>query len=630
MYAPIRMPGPLFDEIAAGGGSREAVAFLVEGERTRRLLLLRELLDRLDEHPGILGPLDAAEIWPVLERAAARAPRPVERLLLSPQVGSWLAHTLRRLHGTASGPPLWADAGQLAAVAATAALLAGTGAELTLPARAATLSLPTLGLIRLPRPPADAFHPVRVSVSSGTLTVRQEKTGRATSAGTGETRGGGTSGGTGGRQGDLVVVRPLTDPESAHWLPVHRLPVHPPAQAGPRAGTGPHQVQLDDIDPYRDLDEPIAPSRVGPEELSRWQDLFRDALSVLRRDDAEAGALRPEEISRIVPWHPQDSGRKLPVPAAGLSASTGDAFGSMVVARPGNGLALAETLVHEFQHSKLGALLHLFPMLDDDRDERYYAPWRSDPRHLPGLLHGAYAFVGVAGFWRDRMGDKAADPEELAPFQFALRRLQTRMVLRTLATRARLTGPGRRLVAGLTHTVDGWLREPVDGGAAERAGAAAAGHRVEWRLRNLRCPESERTALLAAFGSGDVPVSVPGQPPLITPAAADRAYWQDTRGSLYLRPRPAPGAAATADELLTAGDATAARDRYEAGARALAGDPHPMAGWLLAQAALCPGHRRLLARPERFAAVAGEYDPGSWDRIARWLARTAPASRTSP
>lgn len=421
MYAPIRMPGPLFDEIAAGGGSREAVAFLVEGERTRRLLLLRELLDRLDEHPGILGPLDAAEIWPVLERAAARAPRPVERLLLSPQVGSWLAHTLRRLHGTASGPPLWADAGQLAAVAATAALLAGTGAELTLPARAATLSLPTLGLIRLPRPPADAFHPVRVSVSSGTLTVRQEKTGRATSAGTGETRGGGTSGGTGGRQGDLVVVRPLTDPESTHWLPVHRLPVHPPAQAGPRAGTGPHQVQLDDIDPYRDLDEPIAPSRVGPEELSRWQDLFRDALSVLRRDDAEAGALRPEEISRIVPWHPQDSGRKLPVPAAGLSASTGDAFGSMVVARPGNGLALAETLVHEFQHSKLGALLHLFPMLDDDRDERYYAPWRSDPRHLPGLLHGAYAFVGVAGFWRDRMGDKAADPEELAPFQFALR-----------------------------------------------------------------------------------------------------------------------------------------------------------------------------------------------------------------
>ncbi|MFC8694308.1 aKG-HExxH-type peptide beta-hydroxylase [Streptomyces parvus] len=36
-------------------------------------------------------------------------------------------------------------------------------------------------------------------------------------------------------------------------------------------------------------------------------------------------------------------------------------------------------------------------MLDDDRTEEHHAPWRPDPRRLPGLLHGAYAFVGVAG-----------------------------------------------------------------------------------------------------------------------------------------------------------------------------------------------------------------------------------------
>ncbi|WP_258045012.1 HEXXH motif-containing putative peptide modification protein, partial [Streptomyces sp. SM11] len=150
-------------------------------------------------------------------------------------------------------------------------------------------------------------------------------------------------------------------------------------------------------------------------------------------------------------------------PVEGLSGSTADAFGSMVVAGPPDGASLAETMVHEFQHSKLGALLHLFAMLDDDREEEHYAPWCPDPRHLPGFLHGAYAFVGVAGFWRARIGDRAADPLDLAPFRFALRRIQTRTVLRTLATRARLTGPGRRLVAGLTCTVDGWLREPVDG-----------------------------------------------------------------------------------------------------------------------------------------------------------------------
>ena len=46
------------------------------------------------------------------------------------------------------------------------------------------------------------------------------------------------------------------------------------------------------------------------------------------------------------------------------------ACGAMVIARTSSPLALAETLVHEFQHSKLAALLHLFPLADDDRVER--------------------------------------------------------------------------------------------------------------------------------------------------------------------------------------------------------------------------------------------------------------------
>jgi hypothetical protein len=31
-----------------------------------------------------------------------------------------------------------------------------------------------------------------------------------------------------------------------------------------------------------------------------------------------------------------------------------------------------------------------------------YAPWRSGPRPLNGLLQGAYAFLGVSGFWRQQ------------------------------------------------------------------------------------------------------------------------------------------------------------------------------------------------------------------------------------
>ncbi|MDF6017661.1 HEXXH motif domain-containing protein [Streptomyces sp. JH34] len=583
MYAPILMPGTLFDEIAAGGGSPAAVAFLLHGERTRRLLLLRELLDLLDSDPGILGPLDASSVWPALEAAAARAPERVDALLLTPQVGSWLAHTLRRLHGTATGPPLWADAGQLAAVAATAAVHAGTDAGLLLPARGRGVSLPALGVVLLPRPDGDDFHAVHTFVSDGTLTLR-----------------------TG--SGPDTVVRPLTEPESAHWLPVHRLDT----------GPGRRTVQLDDLDPYRDLDEPIAPHRLSPEELGAWKELFRDAVDILGRGGTGPGGLRPEEVSRIVPWHAEDADAQLPVPAEGLSASTGDAFASMVIARPRDGLSLAETLVHEFQHSKLGALLHLFPLLDDDRSERHYAPWRADPRHLPGLLHGAYAFAGVTGFWRERIGDDAADPDGRAPFLFAMRRLQTRMVLRTLATHARLTEPGLRLVTRLSGTVDGWLREPLEPATVARARAAAVSHRVEWRLRNLRCGEDDRDALLKALRTGTAPS--PSGEPLIVPDPG-RAYWHDDRARLYQLSASTAGGATTADELLVAGDPEAARAAYGeqlGGASPL--DRHALSGWLLAHTALYPGDRRLLARPERLAALLDASPFEHWTRTARWLA----------
>ncbi|MFF9576245.1 HEXXH motif domain-containing protein [Streptomyces rubiginosohelvolus] len=609
MRAPIRMPGHWFDELATGGGSMEAVSFLAQGERSRRLLLIGELLSRLEKRPTLLGPADLGAVWETVEQAEERRPGCAEELLLSPEVGSWLAHTLRRLHGTSVGPPLWVDTGHLAAVALVAALRSGTDADLVVPAREGAIPLPTLGLARLPGIPLLGFQPVHARVREGELLLT------ATAPGTGAT---------------ALTLRPLTAPQSAVWWPTHRLPVR---QGGP-------EVILDDTDPYRDLDRPIPPRRLTPRELATWQRLFAEAVTLLDPGpipfpgsgsgappgsggtgpdmDSGPGTLRPEEIRRIVPW----PGRLPNGPVEGLSASTADAFGSMVVAEPPNGAALAETMVHEFQHSKLGALLHLFAMLDDDRTEEHYAPWRPDPRHLPGLLHGAYAFVGVAGFWRDRIGDRAADPLDLAPFRFALRRIQTRTVLRTLATRATLTGPGRRLVAGLTGTVDGWLREPVDGQAVARARAAAAGHRAEWRLRHLRCADEERAGLAAAVRSG-APLPPPRQPRLVPPA--ERVHWRDVRGALYLRPDAATDPAADtapgqADILLVHGEAASAREAYREQAAATPGDPHLLAGWLLAHAALHPGHRRLLARPERFAAAVEGEGPEVWEHAAHRLA----------
>ncbi|WP_229870685.1 aKG-HExxH-type peptide beta-hydroxylase [Streptomyces phaeofaciens] len=344
---------------------------------------------------------------------------------------------------------------------------------------------------------------------------------------------------------------------------------------------------MDDLDPYRDLDGPLPPARLEDAEAAAWQRVFEGAATLLASSGgAGPGRIDPAAIRAVVPWGRTDAQPPAP-PTVQVSATSGDSFGAMVIARPSSPLALAETFVHEFQHSKLAALIHLFPLLDDDRDERYYAPWRADPRHLTGLLHGAYAFTGVAGFWRDRLADGGDDrATEEAGYHFALRRMQSRLVVRTLLGCDRLTAQGRALVSGLARTLDGWLREPVPPAALRRARAAAVLHRTEWRLRNL-APESDSA-------------EPAGHPRL----RADRTLWPDVRTQAFAVPPLAPH---TGDEYLAAGDPVGALTRYADELAANPAEPHILAGWIVAHAALDPGResRRMLARPELLRVRAG-------------------------
>jgi HEXXH motif-containing protein len=559
--SPFRVPARLLAELAAGGGSRQAVACLERAERARRLLLLRTLLERLEGRPTPLTP--PTEAWHVIKEAARVAPEPVDQLLIAPSTGGWIAHLLRRMHGTASGPPMWAEAGYLCALAVAAALHAGAATALRVPLTDGQLYLPGMGLARLP------------DAAAG-LTVGQVETRRGELTLTGTDRTGGTT---------LLALRPGTVPVplpratgtpsptlvgSSSWFPLRAL-----THTGP---TGSVSIPLDDLGPYRDLDDPLPPSRLDPAEAEAWQRLFESAVAALTGPGtAGPGRLDPVLIRAVVPWGRTSTSPPAP-PTVRVSASSGDSFGAMVIARPSCPLALAETLVHEYQHSKLAALLHLFPMLDDDREERYYAPWRPDPRHLTGLLHGAYAFTAVAGFWRDRLAlAKDESAADLAGYHFALRRQQSRLVARTLLAEGRLTPQGRALASGLARTLDTWLREPVPQAALTRARTAAALHRTEWRLRN---------------------VDPAGEPPRDGPRLRpDRTPWPDVRTHAFAT---RPAAPRTADEHLAAGDAAAALAGY---ADRLASDPtepHSLAGWIVARATLEPGRatRRMLARPE--------------------------------
>ncbi|MEV8531919.1 HEXXH motif domain-containing protein [Streptomyces sp. NPDC051211] len=533
----LTLTGAGFDALASGGGTADESAFLYRGERTRRLLLLGELLDLLEERPGSLGPLPAAAAaWEIIGRAARHRPSAVEELLASPQTGSWIAHLLRRLHGTAGGPPLWVDAGHLHALAVVACLRAGIDTVIDVPVRDGDIALPTLGLAR-----ADTAGPgyttARATIRGSSLHLRVA--------------------------GSTTTVEPLLPGRSATWLALRTVDRH-------------GKVVLDDLDPYRALDDPVPADPLDPDEFEAWRQVFDEAVEeCAERPPPGPGRPLLADVRCIVPWGgvlAKAGSEGVPV----RSASTADAYGSLLVSRPPDGLTFAETLVHELQHGKLGALMHLFPLLEDDRAELYYSPWRPDPRHLTGLLHGAYAFTGVTGFWHDRLDGPHHDR---AAFQFALRRLHCRYAVSTLLRHGQPTAAGLRLLRGLAGTLDGWLRRPLDRAVVLRARAAARSHLVEWRLRNLSWdPATGTTAVTGSLEQG---------------------LWSDDRVHLYALPPGSLDAPKTADEHLCAGSPSTALPRYAAQLRRNPRDAHARAGWLLSAAALRPRLRWSLRLPER-------------------------------
>jgi HEXXH motif-containing protein len=546
-----------YDQLLRGAGGPGAVAVLGAGERSWRLLLLRALADATDavsDAPaGPLPPL--SEGWRLLTRAWRAAPAEVERLLLYPSVGTWAAHALRRVRGTAQGDsPQWAETGYLHAVAASAAVLAGLDFSGSVPVRDGWAVLPGLGGARV--------------ASTGSRWAATEVVAAA---------------------GDVRVgpVRMAAD----GWHGLGELRAEDCT------------LVLDDIDPYRGLQEPRAPEPLG--STDRWAGLFAEAWRLLVRDDPETARAAAAGLRSVVPRPRSERYRP-------HSASSGDAFGAVVASEPDDAEQFACTLVHEFQHHKLGAIMHLFTLYEDGGPARYYAPWRDDPRPLGGLLQGVYAFYGVTRFWRRRPGD-------LARFEYALWREQTLTALHGIRGADRLTPLGTSLVDELTESLAAWQDEPVGARARAAAAVAATDHRATWRAYHVRPPADAVARAARAFRTADgTPLVLPATGDTIVPAPLRRGL--DTRAVLLRRQfadgEDGPGwqrKAVTAvegarpeDLALVTGDHDTARARFTD--RVLCGpDPDAWSGLGLAlRAQGHPAAEPLLRRPEFVMAVHAE------------------------
>jgi HEXXH motif-containing protein len=368
------------------------------------------------------GRPDALESFAVLAAAEQRVPGAVGELLGSPFVGTWAAWCVRVIRGTArSVSGVGFEIASVAGLAAVAAAVADLPAELDVPVRDGRVVLPTLGAW------TDAGHvsAVRVRIADGVID---------------------------GPDGPVAT--------GPGWLGIRRL-----------GGTS---VIIDDVDPFRDCYRKPVADRLDPAEAARWDRRYQEAIELLatyapgRLDELDRGlrSLVPLSTAHAEP---------------GLSATSRAAFGALGLTLPPRPEHLAATLVHEFQHSKLSALIDLVPLYDPDATDLYFAPWRPDPRPVGGLLQGAYAFIAVCDLWHRLM---PADRTGAARRQFAELRLQVARTVDTLESTPHLTAEGQRIVAGIRQQLDSILSVDLPADVDASARRALAATMDGWLVRN--------------------------------------------------------------------------------------------------------------------------------------------------
>jgi len=313
----------------------------------------------------------------------------------------------------------------LATVAAAAAIRAGTDAEIEVPVINGTVLLPSLG----------------AAAATGSTAVVRTKPAEVRSAGS----------------------RVATRPGAPGWQHLRT------AQAGSL------NVIIDDVDPFRMPANDGAPTgRLTDAQVSDLVASLRGAWTVL----SPAMAAEIAAIVRvIVPYQAPEDGL--------VSTSSPQAFGTVAMSRQPDKYTCAETLVHETQHLKLCALLDLVTLTKPDEGQRYYAPWRTDPRPASGLLQGAYAFLGVSGFWREQR-QVAPEPQvrQRAEADFVRWRDGAALVAETLLKSGQLTAAGQDFVESMSLVLETWRNEQVPDDALVRARNKADRHLAQWQADN--------------------------------------------------------------------------------------------------------------------------------------------------
>jgi HEXXH motif-containing protein len=527
-----------FTELAGGAGDSVVVRELREAQLSKHMMLLHVVAGAA---AGVDRPSPAADAFDagyrLLSRVQEGHPAAVARVLGLPHIGSWTHECVACLDS--GSPP---DFGYLASVAAAAAIPTGLRFKIDVPVRDGRVPLPGLGCLEV------AAEDEWTRLSSDGIRLRA------------------------GEHIDVACAALTTDDGSGvttpHWqgTPLVR------AEADGRTW----DVLLETADRYLDRYALPMLTALSAVEVATWRRRLQSAWELLVRHHEWAAGPVVEGVSVIVPLVPQSDLDSATSPAA---------FGAIATSLPPSSVSLAETLIHEFQHTKLSGLMDMLPLIEPS-GERGYAPWREDPRPLAGLLQGVYAFAGIVDFWDvQRHVETGPDGILRANVLYERWRSTIELVTGTLLGQGILTPDGVRFVTALREREQRRESDPVPAEAIEIAREVALDNWLTWQLRHTAVDAVGVAALAAAFQRGE---------PCNGRAPAEAWIDDDTRkvdsmarsrllNLRFLEPQryrqlsvaAIPGLGA-ADTLLVRGNASAALAAYR---EELAAEPDP-AAWV--------------------------------------------------
>jgi HEXXH motif-containing protein len=141
---------------------------------------------------------------------------------------------------------------------------------------------------------------------------------------------------------------------------------------------------------------------------------------------------------------------------------------------------LAEAIVHEFYHT----VLHVVTETEDvfgtvDPQQKFYSPWRDDPRPLPGLFHAIYVFSGVVEFYA--RAERVLEPGQLAIVHQRQGKLQQqlRMAMAQIP-RSQLAPAGDRIMTRIENLLAACPLVAIDSSAQQ----TMESHLLAWSQSN--------------------------------------------------------------------------------------------------------------------------------------------------